>query len=151
MNIQTNHKAALEIALTKYDYAPYNIVGEGLEAISNQIKEGECYSYTLAMPQELFSVHSNLHNVVDTFFKKNTKGGIWAGLGETLQDKITSRRRIDYYRLNIKERLDFIDADTNLGDGNGEITDGEIESLFPELSFKFDDRFVYVTLHIPIF
>jgi len=151
MNFQHHDRTTtLKSTQANFDYPPYNYHGDGLPRIAQLIEEGDCRSYSLTVENLLLKDIDTLLGLIERFTMKHPfPFAQWSGLGDTLEEKITARRNIDYYRLNLKERIAFIDADSNLGDECGGEIESEILALFPELSFSSTDTETTITLHIP--
>jgi hypothetical protein len=67
----------------------------------------------------------------------------------SLNEGIVAKRNINYYRLNLVERIGFIDTDNDLGYDDGSDNDKEIQALFPELSFSKSGKDIEITVHLP--
>jgi hypothetical protein len=151
MNISTlNHEKAIQDCQTLFDRAPYNLMGGGLPDVASQVLRGDCRSYTLKVPKTSLCGCETLLGLIELVSgKAGVKDAIWEGLGASMNDKASARRNIDYYRLNLVERIGFVDADVALGDQNGQDLDHEIQAAFPELAFSETENEVLVSFHLP--
>ena len=148
MNFSTlNHSEAL-VNAAMFDIPPYNQIGDGLTRVAQQVAEGDCRSYTLSMDASEFGGADTLLGCIEVFANGRCKG-IWRGLGSTMSEKLTARRNIDYYRLNLQERIALLDTDTRFGNEDGSDIDAEVQAAFPELAFATAGDAVEITIHIP--
>ena len=145
-----DHKSALIFCQERFDLAPYNLMGDGIHYVAQQIEHGDCCSYKLMIPIGEANAHETLLDLIEYFAKGVCRNSEWKGLpDDSLYKKVTARRNIDYYRLNLIERIGLIDTDVSLGNEDGTDNDTEIQALFPELAFSKNGDNVEITVHLP--
>lgn len=143
-----NHENALKLCASLFDRGPYNSIGNGLVDIAERISNRDSQIYTLTIPAKEAEKHDTLLGLIECFANKQLRGCVWSGLGNTLKEKVAARRKIEYYRLNLVERIKFADADNQLGDQDGHDITTQIEALFPEVSLKRVGEGIELTLHL---
>ena len=144
-----NHQQALITCQTLFNRPPYNLIGDGLPYIAQQIQRGDCRVYELRLAKTALDDREQLSGLIERIARREIRGGMWSDLGKTLAEKLAARRNIDYYRMNFIERIALMTPDCTLGDEYGADINEQIEALFPELSFAETDDSVVITFHLP--
>lgn len=149
MSLETRSSEVFANSKNLFCREPYVNSGCGPAEIADSLSHGEFGTFRLTIPGASMDDFGDRLGVIEAFACKHRLGGAtWEGLGSSLNAKLSARRRIDYYRLNLMERIEFVDADASLGDDSGASIDWQIQAAFPELEISEGSAGLVITLHL---